>query len=525
MGNLLGSPVVDKETHVGKTECGLDYGISSMQGWRIHMEDAHICQPFLYAEEEEEEEKRADGGGGDARMNGNSGSVNAGASSNPGPAPPNPGGAAAPPPPSSSKKRYNRIDVPGHSLFAVFDGHGGTFAAEYSGLNLCRILSRQPLFVKYARYVQTRPEREVPIKDDPQRLAQLNREGLDLLEESLREAFVELDREIMREVQDLGNEDSNTLYGDNDDAIADALTSGATGGAADADASSNGGTAGSGGGEHDPPVQAQRHRPQPSDEEDSGTTVVAVIVTPQWIVCANAGDSRAVYSKGGNRAVPLSYDHKPDDEEEERRIRDAGGYVSGGRVEGDLAVSRGLGDFRFKDVDTVLAGNARENDLNKNKGKKKGNPGNSEEEENGASAAASRMLKPEDQKVSPVPDVIVQNRNTEDDEFIVVACDGIWDVQTNHECIQMVAEMFEEGESNLGLASEEMLDICLRRGSKDNMTALIVKFPAQKIGEGGGVTARRELREAAIAEGEREKERMKSQQEERDGFFGSQGYS
>jgi hypothetical protein len=62
MGNLLGSPITEKDTHVGKThhhptdgtdnveELGLDYGISSMQGWRIHMEDAHIAQPCLYAE-------------------------------------------------------------------------------------------------------------------------------------------------------------------------------------------------------------------------------------------------------------------------------------------------------------------------------------------------------------------------------------------------------------------------------------------------------------------------------------------
>ena len=60
MGNLLGSPITEKDTHVGKTHDaaatgsidggGLHYGISSMQGWRIHMEDAHIAQPFLYAE-------------------------------------------------------------------------------------------------------------------------------------------------------------------------------------------------------------------------------------------------------------------------------------------------------------------------------------------------------------------------------------------------------------------------------------------------------------------------------------------
>ena len=44
-----------------------------------------------------------------------------------------------------------------------------------------------------------------------------------------------------------------------------------------------------------------------------------------------------------------------------------------------------------------------------------------------------------------------------------------------------------------------MLDQCLRMGSKDNMTTLIVKFPAQKIGEGGGVKGRRRSREAAKA--------------------------
>ena len=64
MGNLLGTPITDKETHVGITidemtssssssspdGGGLQFGISSMQGWRVHMEDAHIAQPFLYAE-------------------------------------------------------------------------------------------------------------------------------------------------------------------------------------------------------------------------------------------------------------------------------------------------------------------------------------------------------------------------------------------------------------------------------------------------------------------------------------------
>merc|ERR1712008_572702 len=119
--------------------------------------------------------------------------------------------------------------------------------------------------------------------------------------------------------------------------------------------------------------------------------------------CANAGDSRSVYSKNSGKAIALSYDHKPDDEPEETRIMKAGGYVSGGRVDGDLAVSRGFGDFRFK---------------------------------------ACPQLEPHDQRVSPIPDIMVQNRNDEEDEFIILACDGIWDVATNQECVQMVTDIF-----------------------------------------------------------------------------------
>mmetsp|Transcript_28964 Transcript_28964/g.42068 ORF Transcript_28964/g.42068 Transcript_28964/m.42068 type:complete len:448 (-) Transcript_28964:336-1679(-) len=432
MGNLLGAPITEKETHTGITKDGLDYGVSSMQGWRIHMEDAHILQPFLYAEEKIAPKENADGGAANTEENGHAN-------------------------PPSSKSKYERIDLPDHSLYAVFDGHGGTFAAEYSGLNLCRVLSRQPKFVLYAKHVKEQAKLEetstAPI--DPAVLATSNRKGMELLEAALRDAFIDLDKEILREVQNIGNEDANMSFGENDEAdTSDPASSG----------------------------HKNKSHPEPSDDEDSGTTAVVVMVTPQWIVCANAGDSRAVYSKDGNRAIPLSYDHKPDDEEEERRIKEAGGYVAGGRVEGDLAVSRGLGDFRFKNGDTVLGGAAGA----------RGNATNNK--------ANTNMLYPDDQKVSPVPDIIVQNRSREKDEFIIVACDGIWDVQTNYECTKMVADIFAEGESDLGLICEECLDICLRRGSKDNMTTLVVKFPAQSIGNGRGVMARREARERAAKE-------------------------
>ena len=73
------------------------------------------------------------------------------------------------------------------------------------------------------------------------------------------------------------------------------------------------------------------------------------------LYASNAGDSRTVSSVGG-RALCLTTDHKPGDERERKRIEDAGGFVEFNRVNGNLALSRALGDFAFK-----VQGNALSN--------------------------------------------------------------------------------------------------------------------------------------------------------------------
>ncbi|CAB9503726.1 protein phosphatase 2C T23F11.1 [Seminavis robusta] len=426
MGNLLGAPVTEKETHVGESEDGLKFGVSSMQGWRIHMEDAHVAECRLYAAELEE---TAGATNGETK------------------------------PKDGNSKTYKHIELPGHSIFAVFDGHGGTFAAQYSGRNLCRVLSRQPKFVKYAKFMEERAEKEKLLTKSRERVQYITT-GLEYIEGALRDTFVELDMEIASALQGSRIPEADQPYHEE-------KPQGDGGGPAGMDTS--------GDPQQDALSEADSTLQLLDKEGDSGTTACVVVVAPQWVVCANAGDSRSVFSKHGHKAVPLSYDHKPDDEEEERRIRAAGGYVAGGRVEGDLAVSRGLGDFRFKNMATVLAGATGQKDK----------------------TSGDQMVEPEDQKVSPVPDVIIQNRSADKDEFIIVACDGIWDVQTNYEAVKSVAEMFEEGESNLGLICEEMCDTCLNMGSKDNMTTLVIKFEGQPVGNGGGVTARRQQRDSS----------------------------
>lgn len=65
---------------------------------------------------------------------------------------------------------------------------------------------------------------------------------------------------------------------------------------------------------------------------------------------ANVGDSRAIACISG-RVDPLSIDHKPSNEDEAKRISAAGGWVELNRVNGNLALSRALGDFVFKKND------------------------------------------------------------------------------------------------------------------------------------------------------------------------------
>lgn len=84
--------------------------------------------------------------------------------------------------------------------------------------------------------------------------------------------------------------------------------------------------------------------PKYEEETHAGCTANVVLITPEFIFCANAGDSRAVACVGGN-TVELSKDHKPEDPIELERITKAGSSVSYGRVNGGLNLSRALGDL------------------------------------------------------------------------------------------------------------------------------------------------------------------------------------
>ncbi|OAX36571.1 protein phosphatase 2C [Rhizopogon vinicolor AM-OR11-026] len=143
--------------------------------------------------------------------------------------------------------------------------------------------------------------------------------------------------------------------------------------------------------------------------------------TRRVLYTANAGDARGVLCRAG-RAVRLTYDHKGSDKQEAKRITDAGGFVMSGRVNGVLAVTRSLGDSSMKEY--VV-----------------GSPYTTETELGS------------------------------DDEFLILACDGLWDITGDQGAIDLVRHI-----PDAQTASDTLVKHALDRQTNDNVTVLVVRF-------------------------------------------------
>mmetsp|Transcript_2554 Transcript_2554/g.4912 ORF Transcript_2554/g.4912 Transcript_2554/m.4912 type:complete len:560 (-) Transcript_2554:1774-3453(-) len=425
----------------------LRFAVSEMQGWRSHMEDKHNLCPYLSWTKT-------------VNINGRDVSV--------------------------------QEPLTDHYLFAVFDGHGGNFTSHFAGENLVRTLTSRDEFKAYMLLPVTRGNSDSSTKTSKNGSNRINTPsesntrgdviGLKLLKAALISTFLELDAQLLQaqrhrrldQLQELENIMSNLGTVVEQEVFRPG---------------SNDHTS----------VREFQKIPPPSlpnnvQLERSGSTGVVVLVTPTHVICANAGDSRAMLSRSG-MALPLSFDHKPNNDVEVARVEKAGGFVRAGRVDGDLAVSRSFGDFAYK---------------------------------------SHSYLDAKSQRVSVCPDIVVHPRDYANDEYIVLACDGVWDRLTNRDCAALVRTLIsDEGESDPGLVCEEIIDHCLELDSRDNMTCAVVVFPAAKMNEAStktslksnvvtGVMKRRMDRErkwgwnsspAKRAQGRLEERRKKSQQQ------------
>eukprot|EP01017_Pseudomicrothorax_dubius_P028716 TRINITY_DN342_c0_g2_i1.p1 TRINITY_DN342_c0_g2~~TRINITY_DN342_c0_g2_i1.p1 ORF type:complete len:304 (-),score=102.59 TRINITY_DN342_c0_g2_i1:987-1898(-) len=175
-------------------------------------------------------------------------------------------------------------------------------------------------------------------------------------------------------------------------------------------------------------------------ESMAGCTGNVVLIIKDVIYCANAGDSRSVLCDAG-KAVELSEDHKPDNPDENKRITTAGGYVSDGRINGNLNLSRAIGDFEYK---------------------------------------KNTSLDEKKQLVIAWPDVRQVKLNPSA-EFLLMGCDGIWESMTNEEIIELTRGLLKSHGEDPKKAVEELLEKLIAPDTStgigcDNMTSIIIKL-------------------------------------------------
>mmetsp|Transcript_77794 Transcript_77794/g.155798 ORF Transcript_77794/g.155798 Transcript_77794/m.155798 type:complete len:427 (+) Transcript_77794:36-1316(+) len=418
MGAYLSAPITEKETEEGELHGGeVSFGVSAMQGWRRGMEDAHIGIDL--------EPPRSDG-------------------------------------------------FPAVTMFGVWDGHGGKEVARYVKRHMCLEVTKLQEYQEGAfgaALVKAFHKMDELLWDQANlpELNALKKDGDDDGEEDESESEAEGSgavaassaplqagprRRAASESSDVSGSVGAKGQGpeDEEDGAAQVLQLFKTllASKKQMKAASAGGGGDGGGGGGGGVVVGGGSKPTvcnlPSVHVTAGcTSVVALLIGAKQLVVANAGDSRAVLCRSGE-AVALSEDHKPSQKRELDRIERVGGFVNGvGRVNGNLNLSRSLGDLKYKQ----------------------------------ASHAP-----PSEQMITAEPDVTSFDIDPVTDEFMILACDGIWDCFSNEAAVRFVRLRMLEGMSPVDIA-KDACDVCLAEDPKttqgiggDNMTCLIVKFKA-----------------------------------------------
>lgn len=185
------------------------------------------------------------------------------------------------------------------------------------------------------------------------------------------------------------------------------------------------------------------------EDREDGSTCCFTVVKPfmeegkqAWeIKAVNVGDSRAMIIRAHDgTCIPLTEDHKPEDHKEAKRIVEAGGMVQMNRVDGQLAMSRAIGDYQYK---------------------------------------RDPSRKPEEQKVIAVPEI--QKGVAYENDVLLVCCDGIVEQMSNEDASACVFQgVFKSGQDpkdvDLSKVCSSLFKLSLKKGSKDNHSAIIIHF-------------------------------------------------
>ena len=278
-------------------------------------------------------------------------------------------------------------------IFGVFDGHGGNEVAKFVGNHFTEEFLKNPNY----------------LRNDIKKALEENYQKMDflMLEKEGRE-------ELLAEYQK-SKEEASKIKENNKSSQIEMLRQ----------------------------VIDPKEQPDAQISMFTGCTANVLVIQDKKLFFANAGDSRSVICKKG-QAFPMSVDHKPSIPAELKRIEKAGGWVSDGRVLGNLNLSRGIGDSEYK---------------------------------------VDKKLKAEEQIISNFPDVKTENLSG-DIDFVVIACDGIWDCKTNQEVCDFFIDKFnKEPDGKISKFIEDLYDEILAPDvytdtgvGCDNMSCIVIQF-------------------------------------------------
>jgi serine/threonine protein phosphatase PrpC len=170
---------------------------------------------------------------------------------------------------------------------------------------------------------------------------------------------------------------------------------------------------------------------KPDAGHASGSTLCLALLIDGELHMANVGDSRAVLAQG-DKAAPLTMDHKPSSTAEAARISaaDSNASVSGdGYLYGELGVSRGLGSAHLK-----------------------ADP-----------AKRAYVATPEVTSVQLGPS----------DDFVVLGTDGLWDAVGPQEAVAAARRCLAEG-NDAAVASAALVERAKKLGSSDNISVVVL---------------------------------------------------
>nr|GEU56206.1 probable protein phosphatase 2C 47 [Tanacetum cinerariifolium] len=167
----------------------------------------------------------------------------------------------------------------------------------------------------------------------------------------------------------------------------------------------------------------------------SGATAITALLLGRLLVVANVGDCRAVLSRNG-RAINMSQDHRPTYPPERKRVEELGAFVDDGYLNGVLSVTRALGDWDMKFP---------------------------------RGSTSPLIAEPEVQQI-----VL-----TEEDEFLIIGCDGIWDVLSSQQAVKLVRRGLLRHDDPEQCA-KALVREALRLSTYDNLTVIVVCFTSME---------------------------------------------